>query len=874
MDLLETSKTKILIKKRRIDNVEARIADAGYKTYKPGETIDAEYTVVRAITGGMGMVYFCRTLGTYGPVAIKTILPEYVPSREARQLFYHEAEAWIRLGTHDNLVRALYVGEFNECLAIYLELVIGDPKYGNDLSGYLGRYSFRPEEILLLASRFCEGMIYADQRFQEMGKCFVHRDIKPSNILVTNQLTPKITDLGLVQIGKEEKKGSVGTPGYIAPEVFSGSAPNPHSDIYSFGCVLYEMFCGGKTPYTLGTAEMKAYPPQRWGLLLQQKHATQQPLDPDAFLPVGKVRSDLRELLYQCLKKDPADRFPNFVALKEALDQLYLKLTLTNAPEHHESEHAYDSDNLHQLLHELDNKAQSLFRLGHHEEALQCWDQALERSPNEPRFLRGKGDALAALSRYEEALACYDESLKIMPADIEQWMDKGVILTKLNRLTLAVECFDKALSVKVQPNTIWGNKGHPVIIHPATTHTQVEDFKRWYETEMKMAGPLLSATYFNKGIALELQGNLDNALRCFEQAIGKNPHSADSWQRKGRLLARLGRLEEADRCIEQSISIIPEEWQHQLGFSACGDDRVISDIVRILPKECEHGRVGYLLFKGVELLQQGNPVEALTYIDEYLAFENRNTLALYYKAIAYGKVGKHDDAIRCLDTCLLDWPDWATVWATRGNILAKQGDTSKLDEAINSFDRALGIDDRHPEIHTHKAALLYSLGKKKEAVQCLQDASRVAGRWIEEGVELDIEEKHEEAIDALNKALAFAKGIGSDSGYAAALGCKGSALLGLKRYDEALELFDKSLETDSDNAGFWFNRGLALHCLHRYKEALESYDIAIGCKPNFGEAYQNKAATLHEIGKAKEAAKCLKKARRLGFSQRRSRFRQ
>ncbi len=864
MELLTSVRMRAFLKQQRVDEVDRRVESGSYRTYRPGETILDRHKVVRTITGGFGMIYFCQTLGTYGPIVIKTILPEYVHSDVARQSFRQEAENWTRLGDHENLVKALYVGELDECLAIHFDLVIGDPMYGNDLSGYLGRYPFRPEEVLLLATRFCDGMIYADQRFCELGKHFIHADIKPSNILISRDLTPKITDLGLVHTGQEAGKIANGTPGYIAPEVYAGSPPTPYSDIYSFGCVLYELFSGGKAPFFLNAVELDR-PAVEWGGILQHKHKAQLPHDLRTLIPEGVLHEGVFYLLDRCLSKDPLKRFPDFSTLKDFIDQICIELGSRDSPiAHHDT--TFDSHDLHDVLHELDNRAQSLSSLGLFEESLKCWDQMLAKCERqEPRALRGKGDALVAVGRYSEALDCYNESLKLLPDDIEQWLDKGIILIKQGNPGEAIQCFDKALSIKVQPNTIWGNIGHPVMVMPANSPAEMDAFQRLYENEIKKGDLLLASVYLNKAVALEHTEKHENALECIEQALGKNPYSTDAWLQKSKLLTKLEREQEATVCLSKALSIVPEEWEHKLGVSLCGGSADTEDIVGTLPSDCEHGRIGYLFFKGAELIKHGRPQEALIYLDEYLAFHEGNQVACWFKAMALNEASRPDEAIEWIDECISARPDWAELLGHKGILLVMHGE-KHLHDAVQCFRRALEINDEMPTIHQNLIRALRTLGKEKEAEQCFIEATNVSGRWIKEGLRLLADEKFHEAINEFDMSLSFDNWLGLKEGEPMALSNKGTALLSLHRYNEALELFDIVLKVFPDETAIWCNRGTALSLSGKFDEALSSYNKALEGDPKNGDVYANKATLLAKLGRMREAKKCWRKSKRLGVA--------
>lgn len=153
-------------------------------------------------------------------------------------------------------------------------------------------------------------------------KGIVHRDLKPANILVTSTATQndiaKVVDFGIAKM----KDGSatltmtgavVGTPGYVAPELFDGKEPSPATDLYALGVVAFEFFCGcapfpGKTPMEL----IKA-------------HILSQPAAPS--LVVSNLPPAVDRLVLSLLAKDPAERPQTAQAvdamLVEALNNVY-----------------------------------------------------------------------------------------------------------------------------------------------------------------------------------------------------------------------------------------------------------------------------------------------------------------------------------------------------------------------------------------------------------------------------------------------------------------------------------------------------------------------------------------------------------------------
>jgi serine/threonine-protein kinase len=142
----------------------------------------------------------------------------------------------------------------------------------------------------------------------------VHRDVKPGNVLITPDLEVKITDFGIAQsassvpltgIGKV-----IGTAHYLSPEQAAGSKATPASDVYALGVVAYECLAG-RRPFE-GESSVQ--------VVLQQIHDLPPPLAPT-------VPDDVRRLVEQAMAKDPAARFPDGAAFRDAIDRLVAPLS-------------------------------------------------------------------------------------------------------------------------------------------------------------------------------------------------------------------------------------------------------------------------------------------------------------------------------------------------------------------------------------------------------------------------------------------------------------------------------------------------------------------------------------------------------------------
>lgn len=408
-----------------------------------GDRIQNRYEIHRILGGpgksGMGVVYICYDHEYKVPVAIKTFQDRFLQDRASIDRFKLEAEVWVRLEKHRNIVQAKYVNEIEGRPYIFLEYVVGDEQYGADLSGWMRGSGLSLPLILNFSIHFCHGMIYANRKFKEMGKLFVHRDIKPSNIMITRDRVVKITDFGLVRVFAESgndtfpmtfgdeshqrlglsKSGKIcGTPPYLSPEQCRGETDiDSRSDIYSFGCVLYEMLTR-RNVFAARTIDEFIY-----------HHLNTIPRSP-------KAHQTLDNVVLKCLKKEPAQRFQTFEELEEVLSELYHKLTgeVVKPPEGTALE-----------VWELSNKGASLDTIGFHEEAIACYQQALTLDPSDIEVHNNLGVAYSNQGKVDEGIREYKEALRLYPNDARVHNNLGRAYFDQGRLDEAVSEYTEAL---------------------------------------------------------------------------------------------------------------------------------------------------------------------------------------------------------------------------------------------------------------------------------------------------------------------------------------------------------------------------------------------------------------------------------------------
>jgi hypothetical protein len=198
------------------------------------------YRVVRLLgAGSMGLVFQAEDERLGRAVALKVLHPRLAAKPEARARFLLEARAMAAI-THDHIVPVYHVEEAGATPFLAMPLLSGLP-----LSAWLKRHP-RPglATVLRWGREIASGLAAAHVHG------LIHRDVKPSNLWVEAPGERiKILDFGLAYFDKEDVRLTapgtiVGTPAYMAPEQARGAPPGPRADLFSLGCVLYELCTG------------------------------------------------------------------------------------------------------------------------------------------------------------------------------------------------------------------------------------------------------------------------------------------------------------------------------------------------------------------------------------------------------------------------------------------------------------------------------------------------------------------------------------------------------------------------------------------------------------------------------------------------------
>lgn len=203
---------------------------------RPNDTV-GPYRIAAVIGRGRMGVVFQATADDGQAVAVKMITSELAADEVFLRRFEREARAAERIG-HPNVVPVLARGEHDGVPYLVQQLIDGGSLADRiERGGSLGL-----RETLRLAAGTAAGI----DALHAAG--IVHRDIKPANVLLDRDGTPHISDFGLAKDGQDSdltRPGqALGSLDYMSPEQIRGEQVSPASDVYSFGCVLWECLTG------------------------------------------------------------------------------------------------------------------------------------------------------------------------------------------------------------------------------------------------------------------------------------------------------------------------------------------------------------------------------------------------------------------------------------------------------------------------------------------------------------------------------------------------------------------------------------------------------------------------------------------------------
>ena len=458
-----------------------------------GDIIGGRYRVLDVKQGGLGRVYICEQLGeSYSRgnsrCALKTPIPSLLRDAEVLERFIDEAVNWISLPPHPNTVVA-YGLEMHARLPYIVMEYVGGGTLMDVIAGGGHGWQF--------ALRAGLGIARSLHNAQATGR-LSHGDLKPPNVLMTPSGAAKTTDFGFSKsllTGRGVPQGwRVGTPGYMAPEMFE-DAPMPAqaSDIYAFGVTLYQS----------ASAHWPVHPEERPGRRVD-------PMQLRSLVP--DMPADLADLITACLAADVRDRPPTFETIVERLEMIHFGVT--GAPPATDA-----APDLPSPAEALRNAAQSWLNVGEWNKARGLAEQAIAQDEGNWRAHNALGLVHREAGEHEQARRCFVAAHTCGADELPPLVNAAMSAHDLGLRDEAGRWLLMALNV-----------------------TQLTGEWSQLDAASSVIVQLMAA---------------DEALELLDRVLAVNPRAAVTWNNRAILLRRAGRTVEALESATRAIAVNP-----------------------------------------------------------------------------------------------------------------------------------------------------------------------------------------------------------------------------------------------------------------------------------------------------------------------------
>ena len=321
-------------------------------------------------------------------------------------------------------------------------------------------------------------------------------------------------------------------------------------------------------------------------------------------------------------------------------------------------------------------------QLGDPELAVAFFDQALLRSPAEPRILIHRGVALNSLGRKDLALASFGSALVSAPDDLDALFQRADILLDLGQLDAAFDGFSRVLALTPE---------NPVARH-------------------------------NRGVAAYHLARFDQALEDCDALIALSPEDMEARVTRGAVLRRMGRPEDALTALQTAIRISD---QHAGAFSNLGnvlqDLHRFEDAVTALDRAIalNPGNPDALSNRGVALAALGRFAEAIDSYTQALALDPGAADIYSNRGLAHKALRNNQEALTDFETAIGLNPGFAEAYSNRGNALQ---DLKAFDLALASYDQAIALRPDYADAHCNRGNTLQGLRQPEAARQAFARA--------------------------------------------------------------------------------------------------------------------------------------------------------
>ena len=428
------------------------------------------------------------------------------------------------------------------------------------------------------------------------------------------------------------------------------------------------------------------------------------------------------------------------------------------------------------------------------------------------------------------AVLAYQAAMMQFPDDPVAYYNMGYIfIDYLVDTTNGIPLLEKAVELDPENGDSWFYLG--------TAYILIGEKERAYSAFQKAIdiNPLNDAAWYFLGMTAESLGNVEEALDCFEEALFINPGNPLVHQSKGVLFSVHGEDKKALESLSKADpeSLVAQFYTGVSNLNLGNTDIALEAFEKVVTMEpqdsLEEGFITTSLYNiGVIQSAAGETNSAISMLQEAAERNDGQSSSWLYLGRAYLDDENYSDAISALGKAIDADPENGAAYFYLGNALADLGDN---EAAFEAFTDSLTYDPNNSMAWENLGTILFQVENYEDAALSFADAVRLdpenANAWSYFARSLWYDGDEPGAVEAFGRALLLI-----EEPDAALLNDYGVALNDIKRYEEALAVFDESIVLDSDVPDYWFNRGNVLNNLGKSEEALASYQEAVALDPS------------------------------------------
>ena len=337
-------------------------------------------------------------------------------------------------------------------------------------------------------------------------------------------------------------------------------------------------------------------------------------------------------------------------------------------------------------------KGRCLNSLERYDEALECFDQAIEIDSNDASAWRIRGDVLDDLERYDEAVESLDKAIKIDPNNALSWRIRGYVLYNLKRYEEALISLDRAIELDANYQWAWDWQGNVLY-----------NLKRYEEALVSLDRVIeLDANY---QWAWHMRGNVLHNLKRYEEALVSLDRAIEldsnyqwAWHMRGNVLHNLKRYEEALVSLDRAIEL---DANYQWAWAHRGD--VLNNLKRY--------------------------EEALASFDLAIKLDANYQRAWALRGNVLYNLKCYEEALASYDKAIELDANYQSAWGNRGYIMGKKGyclgKPEYYEEALLSFNKMIELDEQDNTAWNNRGWVLCRLGRYDQALISLEKAIKL-----------------------------------------------------------------------------------------------------------------------------------------------------